>query len=529
MDVLSMSVSRVEEMRKMDRRAIDEYGIVETLLMENAGNASFSAFFRETFGIGKRVAVVCGSGNNGGDGLVVARKFNSMGYEVKVFLCNPPEKFKGTALMNFEIVKKLGISVEYIENTESFSEEIRNYEIIVDAVFGTGLSREVSGKFREVIEAINRGKGYVCSVDIPSGVNGDTGIVMGVAVKADCTVTFGAPKTGNLLYPGYDYCGKLYVTRISFPPEIYEDSSLKVRVVMPEKLPSRFEGGHKGDFGDVLFLAGSKNYYGAPYFSAFSFLKAGGGYSRLATPESVAPHIAGKGNELVIVPLKETKSGSVSKDNLSNLLELSEKVDFVVVGPGLSLNDETQELVRDFVQNLAKPVLVDGDGLTAISKTPEVLLERSAPTILTPHPGEMARIAKTSVEEVIKNRIDLLAETSQKLKSIVVLKGAHTLIGLQDGTVLINLSGNSALATAGTGDVLTGTIAAMYGLGLPIDKSVIAGVFIHGLAGELASDKLGEDGVTAQDVLHSLPVAVKEFRTNYDEIVRDFHGKIYFV
>jgi len=527
-----MRVTTVDKMREMDKTAINKYGIKGEILMENAGNASFFAFFNESMKYGKRVAVVVGSGNNGGDGLVVARKFNSMGdmeYKVKVFLCSDPEKFKGSALMNYEIAKNIGIPIELIDNKDKFVNEIENFDVIIDAIFGTGLSRDITGKYNEIIKAINNSGKHVCSVDIPSGINGNNGQVQGVAIKANCTVTFGAPKLGNMLYPGFDYCGKLFVTRISFPPEIYDCNDVQTMINIPTRLPVRNESGHKGSFGDVLFIAGAKNYYGAPYFSAISFLKAGGGYSRLATPASVAPFIAAKGNEIVLIPLKETEDGSISVENIDELIKISSKVDFVVIGPGLSLNEETGRFVKEFVNKVERPILIDGDGIALISDNLKSIRNRKNITILTPHPGEMSKITGFSINQIMENRVEIVRQTAKELKSIIVLKGAHSLIGYPDGYVLINTSGNSALATAGSGDVLTGVIAAMMGLGLEIKESVSTGVFIHGFSGEIASENIGKDGVTAQTIIDFLPIALKNYRENYNEVTKNYHNKIFIV
>jgi len=524
-----MKVCKVERVREMDRTAIDKYGIQGEILMENAGNASFFVFFKEIEGHGNRVAIVAGGGNNGGDGLVVARKFYSMGFKVKIFLCGQAKKFKGSALMNYEIVKRIGIPIELIDEPNLFKNELNGYDVIVDAIFGTGLSRDITGRYKDIIDIINKSGKFICSIDIPSGINGDNGLIQGVAVKANCTVTFGVPKLGNILYPGFDYAGKLYVTRISFPPDIYETDDVFNEISIPKRLPVRNEYSHKGDFGDVLFIAGAKSYYGAPYFSALSFLKAGGGYSRLATPQSVAPFVANRGSELVIVPLRETKTGSVAMDNLEGLLDLSKKVDFVVIGPGLSLNIETGNFVKEFVKRVEKPVLIDGDGITLISSDKEIIENRRETTVLTPHPGEMSALTEFSINEILENKVDILREYSKRLNSIIVLKGAHSLIGYPDGKILINMSGNSGMATAGSGDLLTGIIAAMRGLGQNMESSVATGVFIHGYAGELASQDMGKDGVTAQSILDYLPFAAKSYRNNYNEIIKDYHGKIFMV
>ncbi|MCK4728767.1 MAG: NAD(P)H-hydrate epimerase, partial [Desulfobacterales bacterium] len=401
-----MKISRVSEMRALDRTAVEEFGIVEELLMENAGEAVYFTLLKE-FGLkDKRFLVFCGIGNNGGDGFVIARKIHSNGGRVKVFILGDRTKFKGAAKMNLDIVSRLPIEVQQLESVESIKMDVSHSDAIVDAIFGTGLTRNVEGVYRDVIELVNGSGKTVFSVDIPSGVNGDTGKIMGVAVKADYTVTFGLPKVGNMLFPGYDRCGKLFVTHISFPPTIYNADSLKVEINHPAKLPSRDQNGHKGDFGEVLFIAGAASYFGAPYFAALSFLKAGGGYSRLAAPASITPFIANKGSEIVFIPQKETGSGSISLENKDELLELSDKMDMVVLGPGLSLEKETQQLARELAMGIDKPLIIDGDGITALCKDLQIIKERKAETILTPHLGEMSRITKMSVREIDANKID---------------------------------------------------------------------------------------------------------------------------
>jgi len=515
-----MKVSSVAKMRELDWKAIEKFGIGDELLMENAGLASYGVIQSEIGVAGRRFVVFCGVGNNGGDGLVIARKIHSNGGEARVYIVGNRKKFEGAAAMNLAIIERLSLHVEELKDAASAEAVVCGCDAIIDAIFGTGLTRDVRGLHREVIELMNRAGKPVFSVDIPSGVNGDTGMVMGAAVQADWTVTFGLPKAGNLLFPGHGLCGRLYVTHISFPPSLYASDSLRVEINTPPALPPRRVDGHKGDFGDVLFVAGAAGYLGAPHFAAFSFLKAGGGYSRLAAPRSIVPHLAGSGSEIVFIPQEETSAGSIALANKEFLLELSEKVDMVVMGPGLSLDSETQELARELARGIEIPLLLDGDGITALCEDLKVIQERKAPTILTPHLGELSRITGIGVEKIRANRIEVLQKATADLKAIIVMKGAHSLIGYPDGRIFINLSGNPGMATAGSGDVLTGTIAAMFGLGLPLEDAVRKGVFMHGLAGDLAAECEGEDGITAGDIMEYLPLAVKMDREGLDDALR---------
>ncbi len=524
-----MKVSTVAQMRNLDRGATEEFGITEDLLMENAGQAVYFAVLKELGIRNKKFVIFSGGGNNGGDGLVVARKIHSNNGEATIFLLDDENKFRGAAKRNFDIVSRMPIEICKVSTIESIKSAVLHSDAIVDAIFGTGLTREVNGIYKDAIQLINESKKTVFSVDIPSGINGDTGEVMGTAVKADYTITFGLPKIGNMLYPGYDRCGKLYVSHISFPPSLYNADSIKVEINNPLELPQRDKNAHKGDFGEVLFIAGASSYLGAPYFSALSFLKAGGGYSRLATPVSISSFLATKGSEIVFVPQKETLSGSIAWENKDDLLQLSQRVDMVVMGPGISLNEETQELVRDLAQAIEKPLLIDGDGITAISEEVEIIKRRKSATILTPHLGEMSRITKTDIGEINKTKIGVLQRTAKELNAIIVLKGAHSLIGYPDESVFINLSGNPGMATAGSGDVLTGTIAAMFGLGLPIKDAVRMGVFMHGFAGDLAAKDKGEDGITAQDIMDYLPATMKHYREDFDAIAENLCNSIFMV
>ena len=521
-----MKISNVNEMRNLDGRAIKEYGITQEILMENAGQAAYFTILKE-FGIkNKNFVCFCGVGHNGGDGLVVARKLYSNGGKVTIFILGDRSKFQGAAKQNFNIVNKLQIRIINLQDVSLALEAINSSDAIIDAIFGTGLDREVKGLYKDVISMINASRKTVFSIDIPSGINGDTGQVMGTAVKAHYTTTFGLPKRGNLLYPGFEMGGKLFVTHISFPPVMQDSDQLKIATNDPTPILVRSKDTHKGNYGKVLFIAGSSNYVGAPYFAAQSFLKAGGGLSYLATPGNVAAFIGNKGSEIVLKPLKSTTSGSISLENKHELLQFAENADMVVIGPGISLNKETQTLVKEFSAEFEKPLLIDGDGITAVTSDLDCIKKRKSPTILTPHLGEMARIAKLKIDDIVKNKIEVLQSTAQELNATIVLKGAHSLIGYPDRRVFINLSGNPGMATAGSGDVLTGVIAAMFGLGFSVNDAVRMGVFLHGFAGDLTAKDKGEDGLIASDIMEQLPASMKAYREEFNSITEDYYHSI---
>jgi ADP-dependent NAD(P)H-hydrate dehydratase / NAD(P)H-hydrate epimerase len=508
-----MKIASIDEMRFMDRYAIEKLGIAEEILMENAGLAAVNLLQNKTGIRDKKFVIFCGSGNNGGDGLVIARLLHSNGGRVKVFLLGDGSKYHGAAKINMAIIARLPIEVIKLEGAAAAKKNVAHCDVVIDAIFGTGLDRPVAGLAAEVIALINKSKKKVLSLDIPSGVNGNTGEVAGAAIKADYTVTFGLPKIGNMLYPGYELGGELFVSHISFPPSLTEGNDLKIATNDYVALSPRPAEAYKGSTGDVLIIAGAANYYGAPYFAAMSFLKSGGGYARLAAPRRGVPVIAKRGREIVYLPQEETAAGSIAFKNKRGLLEAAAKVDMVVIGPGLSLQEETMRLVKELAATIKVPLLVDGDGLTAIAENPEILRRRKAATILTPHLGEMARLTGRPAAEISVNKIAVLRETTEKLKSTIILKGAHSLIGTRGGNIYINLTGNAGMATAGSGDVLTGCIAAMYGMGLKPDEAARKGVFLHGYAGDLAAAKKGADGITAKDIMEFLPQALKNDRT----------------
>ncbi len=519
-----MRVCTVQEMRELDRRAVEEYAVPEAILMENAGQAVYNVV-KSQYGMGgRRYVVICGRGNNGGDGLVLARLLHSNGADVRVFLLSDESSLSGVAKMNLDAAMKAGIALQRLRAVDDLYLG-RQHDVVIDALFGTGITREIAGLEAEVIQKVNQSGLPVVSVDIPSGVDGDTGAVHGVGIRAACTVTFGSPKWGNLLPPGREMCGQLFLSRISFPPALLEGDGLAVLNRLTE-LPRRPVESHKSDYGDALFVAGAGTYLGAPALAVLSFLRTGGGYARLATPRSIAPLLAASASEAVLVPMIETGDGAIAASNLDELMQRGAAADVVVIGPGLSLNPETQDLVRALVPVLEAPLLIDGDGLTAIADHPAALTGREAPTLLTPHAGEMSRLLGWSIEQIVAHRVEAVREASRKFNATLLLKGSSTLVCGPDGVVSVNLTGNPGMATAGCGDVLAGTIAALLGLGLAPREAMETGAFIHGFAGDLAAGHKGQDGVIARDVLESLPEAVRLYREGFSEMRRNLYGRV---
>jgi len=528
--VYSLKVCSADEMRRIDEDAARVYRIDHALLMEDAGSAVYSAIIRE-FGYvrSRRFLVIAGIGNNGGDALVAGRRIHAAGGDVKAVIVGNTAKATDLCRRNIELAKSIGIELHSVASQDDLHllRALLDWcDIAIVGLIGLGLRGDVRGLYKDVINEINKAGKPVVSVDIPSGIDPNNGMVRGTAVRSAVTVTFGLPKYGNILYPGYSYCGKLYVSPLSYPQKLLEEPSVELNT--PLKPPERVRWGHKGSFGKFLAVAGSRYYYGAPYYVAYSFLKAGGGYSRLAAPKSVIPFIAARCSEVVYIPLEETSEGTIAAANLGYILSIIDEygIDIVAVGPGTSLNSETQNLVRELIEAIDKPIIVDGDGITALSADVDRVKRRKAPTVITPHLVEFSRLTGLDVKSIQEDPIGVLRKTCRELNSYIVLKGAHSLVGYPDGRVYINMTGNPGMAKAGSGDVLTGSIAAMYGIGFrDVGEATRMGVLVHGLAGDIAAEKLGEDGVTPDDILGHLPEAVKMLRTEPWRIIDRYFPK----
>ena len=527
-----MKICTIDEMRAIEEKAVAVLGLSTDTLMENAAHAICDVIrYHLPLAPSSLVAFVCGPGSNGTLGLISARQLHAYRRAVKVISITQATECSDNRRHHFEIAARCGVPCVTINSSNNLAHELPTSGAIVDALLGP--TPDVTPLIADTIDtinklnALNKTELLVVSIDTPSGVCGNTGSIPSVAIDAHATVALGLPKRGNVVPPGVSRGGKLFVSSMSLPPHLLDCMDRRdalVELVQPDPLPHRLTHGHKGTFGDIVFIAGAGTYYGAPVFAALASLRAGAGYARLACPASMTPALATIAPEVVFVPQRETDAGSLCLDNIQSLVSLANHGDFVVIGPGISTHDETQLLARDILAHISRPVLIDGDGLTAVVGHTDLIQQRQAPTILTPHVGEMARLLGVSVGHVARDPIESAKHAAISMGCYVVLKGYRSVVANPDGYASINTSGNDGMGTAGSGDVLSGTIAAMVGLGLPPERAARTGVFIHGLAGDLAMRAVGPDGMTARDILEHLSAAVWTYRTSRAELLVGFHG-----
>ncbi len=512
-----MKVATASQMQNLDRRAINDFGIPGIVLMENAGRGTVDAIYRHFPDIGsKKVIIFAGRGNNGGDGFVIGRHLINRGIEVNVFLLTNKEKVSGDARINLELYQKMGSLYELKseEDLFNFKNLISQGGLIVDAILGTGLKSEVSGLYREVIHYINSLPIPVVAVDIPSGIDANTGKVLGIAIRADLTVTFGLPKIGLVIHPGLSLVGNLEVVDISIPDYLVEQEDIKVELLelkeLAQLLKPRPENTHKGHYGHLLIVAGSVGKTGAAAMSSEAALYTGAGLITLAIPSSLNPIMEVKLTEVMTEPLPETSSQTLSVKSWPRIQELMEGKRAIALGPGISTHPETVEVVSHIVRESPVPMIIDADGINALAKEPALLKEAKSPVVLTPHPGEMARLLKTSIQSIQEDRIEVAKRFAQENGVYLVLKGARTVIAEPDGKVYINPTGNPGLASGGTGDVLTGMIAGFAVQGYSLSEACRLGVYLHGYIADIVAKETGEMGLTATDILTGIPLTLKE-------------------
>ena len=514
-----MKILTAAEMREVDRLTTAKYGVPSILLMENAAARTVESIEKK-YGpaSNKRALAICGKGNNGGDGAAIARLLYGKGASVDVMLLGRVSDARGDARTNFEAARSLAsdsrLRFVEIESLEQLRGEtsLRQYDILIDALFGTGLARRAEGLFEEVISFINeRGRDLpVVAVDIPSGIASDSPELIGPAVRARLTVTFTAPKIGSVLPPASQYNGELVVAPIGSPDELINSSGSRLNLIERSDVEAwlaasrRSAQANKGDAGKVLVVAGSRGKTGAASLVGEAAMRAGAGLVTVATAESSQPVIASQIiAECMTEPLAETASGTIAQEALERAIELARERDVVAIGPGLGSSEQsTRAFVRAVISKRERPMVIDADGLNSLAPWPEdINASTELPLILTPHPGEMARLVSKSIPEVLGNRIEISRELALACGLIVVLKGNRTLVASPDGEVYVNPTGNAGMATGGTGDVLTGIIAGL--LAQKVDdplSATIAAVYLHGFAGDIAARRKGTRAMIASDI-----------------------------
>jgi NAD(P)H-hydrate epimerase len=507
-----MRVVTAHTMQEIDRQAIEEQGIPGLTLMENAGQGCVDAIIQQ-FGPEGRAVIIAGKGNNGGDGYVIARLLLLNGWQVAVYILAEQGQISGDALTNLE--KLSPDIIHFCPLSEQLAskamETIHRADVIVDAMLGTGLRSDISGVYLNAVELINSSARPVISVDIPSGIHGTTGRILGNAVRAATTVTFACAKLGHVLYPGAEYSGRLLVVDIGIPPRLIENASgydfLNEELIHPI-LRRRDRQAHKGQFGHCLIIAGSTGKTGAAALSANSAVRAGSGLVTLAVAESLHQILETKTTEVMTVALPDSNSGYLTSNAFQAIERQLTGKDAVAIGPGLDRRPGTTSLIHTIVESVSIPLVIDADGLNALAEDISVLRRKKSDTIvLTPHPGEMARLLGTSIPDVEAIRISVAQEFARNYGVYLVLKGARTIIASPDGTAAINGSGNPGMATGGMGDVLTGIITSLLGQGYCGWDACRLGVFIHGYAADLVVQEKGEIGINATDVQEMLPYA----------------------
>jgi len=513
-----MRVLNTQQMREADRRTIDEVGIPSIVLMENAGRqavAAMEAAFEELSTM--HVGVICGRGNNGGDGFVVARTLIQRGVETSVFLLGSVADVRGDARTNLEVLGRIGLTVVEITNAQEWElhfSELSRCELLVDAILGTGFHGQLSGLLETVVADINGLGVPIVSIDLPTGLSADTSEVGGEAIEASMTITLGAPKIPLILPPADTYSGDLVIADIGIPFPILDDVEgsyieILTREKMRELVPARAADSHKGDFGRVLVIAGSIGRTGAAHLAALGALRSGAGLVTVATPRSCVPIVAAMAPEYMTEGLEETAAGTVDFAALDRVLDF--KADVIAVGPGLGQSPGTAAFVHGLVERAGVPLILDADALNAFVGDPERLLGRDGvDVVITPHPGEMARLLNLSIEAVQHDRLRHATEFASTHRVHVVLKGHRTIVAGPDNRAFINLTGNAGMATGGTGDLLTGMIAAWFGQLLDAEAACKLAVYLHGTAGDLAEADEGDVALVAGDVAERLGDAVLE-------------------
>jgi hydroxyethylthiazole kinase-like uncharacterized protein yjeF len=507
------------EIAEIDRRAQEDFGIARATLMEHAGRHVADVAAAIAPGAAHCV-VLAGKGSNGGDGMVAGRHLAARGWKVEAMLFGDVANLHGDARRVHDLAVQAGVRIVPIARRaiEEHRETLTRAAVIIDAIFGTGFHGAPRDDIALMIEAANEAQAPTIAVDLPSGVDADTGAVVGVAIRAEATVTMGFPKIGLLVHPGASYAGTIYVADIGYPQALASERG-KTHLVTPEMvagvLPPRSPDSHKGDYGHVLICAGSVGFTGAPSLCARGALRTGAGLVTLAVPAGIYPIVASREIESMPHPLAE-RDGAVDEGGWDTFRSLAERADVVAAGPGLSERGGAAAFVKRLAAGILLPLVLDADALNVLAGQDELLARRRAPTILTPHPGEMARLLNVETDAVQRDRLSVARGAARRLASIVVLKGARTIVATPDQEAFIIPNGNAGMATGGMGDVLTGMIAAMIGQGLEPLPAAWAAAYLHGRAGDLVAARLGNAGLLAREVADAVPLARQAVLTGAD-------------
>ncbi len=512
-----MHIVTASQMQELDRRTIHEAGVPGATLMERAGSGVVTALER-TLGSprGKTVTIFCGKGNNGGDGFVVARLLRRKQCTVHVCLLAHPRDLKGDAKTMYQrFAKSAGASKVWARPSEdNIHHLLDRSDFIVDALLGTGISSPVKEEYQTAIEAINASRLPAVAVDIPSGIHTDTGAILGAAVQACLTVTFGYPKLGLFLGPAIDHVGEIHYVDIGIPPEYVRDMSLSTTLItqpsIQDLLPRRRPSSHKGTFGHAGIIAGSPGKTGAAALAGQAALRVGTGLVTIATPESANVCLESKTLETMTAAMPETQERTLSSNALPLLKTFAQTRDAIGIGPGLTTQPETAKLVRTFITEIDRPLIIDADALNALAGHADLPRTCRSTPVLTPHPGEMARLlGHTNAREINADRLTIARDFAQSQSCVLLLKGARSIVAGPDGQAAICPTGNPGMATAGMGDVLTGMIAGFLAQGLSPWEAARTGVYLHGLAGDIAARKIGQAGLIARDLLDCIPQAIQ--------------------
>ncbi|WP_250227951.1 NAD(P)H-hydrate dehydratase [Anaeropeptidivorans aminofermentans] len=507
-----MYVVGSEEMRAIEKDAIENKLIPAEILMENAAIGAIEEILKAISDTAsKKVLIIAGAGNNGGDGFAAARLLFCKGIDVSIAFMGNINKLKPESLMNYHTVKRLHIPFISIEDDKSLSElkSLISSSLVVDALFGTGLSSPVRDPFYSIISLINENAPYVISLDLPSGIHADTGKAMGIAVKANETVTFGYGKKGLYAGEGKLYSGKIHIKEISLPPGNTFETFILNDKEAAKMLPERHARSNKGSHGKAFLFAGSKYMAGANILSSNALYKAGAGLILNCCPAAIAPIISNNCHEAVIHFLPDNE-GCLSFQSFLAVKESIKEADIIVIGPGLSVNENTETFTENILKSSACPVIIDADGLNIISRRKELLKYIKDRGIITPHPGEMSRLSGLPINEILDDTINAAKSFAMEHEITVLLKDAATIVASPGGKTYINTSGNQSMAKAGSGDVLTGIIGGLLAQGSGLFESASLGAYIHGKSGEYASTFLSIYGVTANDLIDAIPYAINK-------------------